>query len=226
VPRLTDIHRAFERFRDGRGVRLSSKELSMRVIIVDTLFLTTLLLTVSPTAPSVAQQAVMPLPARQAPLVPLKNPPGDIPDNQAFVEYRSPLGFVLKTPEGWPRRELPDGVVFADKYGTVAVEVTASAAPPTIASAKQGQAVALEALPTAVAVSKVTSVTLPSGPVTMIAYASNSAPNAVTGKAIRLENEQYLLWQGGKLATLTLSAPFGADNVDQWQLMVRSFQWN
>jgi len=193
----------------------------MRPIVV-----VTLLLTAGMAASSAAQQsAPPPLPARQAPLAPLKNPPGDIPDDQAFVEYRSPLGFALKTPEGWSRREQAAGAGFADKYGGIAVEVAAADAPPTVATAKQVQAAALEALPTAVVVSKVAAVTLPGGPAVVIAYASNSAPNAVTGKAIRLENEQYLFWQGGRLATLTLSAPFGADNADQWQLMAKSFRW-
>ena len=46
----------------------------------------------------------------EKPVVPEKNPPGDIPDNQVFIEYRSPLGFKIKVPEGWARRESSDGV--------------------------------------------------------------------------------------------------------------------
>ena len=34
-----------------------------------------------------------------------------------------------------------------------------------------------------------------------------------------------LFWKDGKLATLRLYAPYGADNVDQWRLMSRSFRW-
>ena len=34
-----------------------------------------------------------------APLATEKNPPGDIPDNQAFVDYTSPLGFSIKCPK-------------------------------------------------------------------------------------------------------------------------------
>jgi len=63
-----------------------------------------LLLAAGVAASPVAQQtSPTPLPSRQAPLPPLKNPPGDIPDDPAFVEYRSPRGFALKTPEGWSR---------------------------------------------------------------------------------------------------------------------------
>ena len=172
------------------------------------------------------QPSAAPMAARQAPLPPLAKPPGDIPDSQAFVAYRSPLGFSVKAPEGWSRREQQNGVSFTDKYGSLTVELTDAPMAPTTASAKQVQAARLEALPEAVTVSKIAAAAVPGGPAVTIAYASNSAPNPVTGKAIRLENEQYLFWQAGKLATLTLSAPFGADNADQWQLMARSFQWN
>ncbi len=186
------------------------------------------LLTVAMTTASLAQQAT-PAPlatARQSPLPPLVNPPGDIPDSQAFVAYRSPLGFSVQAPEGWSRREGPGGVSFTNKYGSLTVELTAAAVAPTVASARQVQAAALAALPMAVTVGKVAPATLPGGAAVTIAFASNSAPNPVTGKAIRLENLQYLFWNNGRLATLTLSAPFGADNVDQWQLMARSFGWN
>ncbi len=58
------------------------------------------------------------------------------------------------------------------------------------------------------------------------AYSSVSAANPVTGKTTRLENEQYQFWNAGRLATLTLSAPAGADNADQWHLISHSFRWN
>ncbi len=192
----------------------------MRRIIV-----TAILATLATSAASQAQQAAPPV-AKPAPLPPLPNPPGDIPDNQALVDYRSPIGFAIKTPEGWARRERPDGVTFADKYGAVAVAVTTAPVAPTVASATGTEAAALEALPVAVVVAKVAPATLPGGAAVVIGYASNSEPNAVTGKAIRLENERYLFWRAGRLATVTLSAPFGADNVDQWQLIAGSFRWN
>ena len=187
--------------------------------------LATLLTVAAPLSATAQPTSPAALAGRQAPLPPLANPPGDIPDSQAFVAYRSPLGFSVKAPEGWSRREQPNGVSFTDKYGSLSVELTDTSAPPTQATARQVQAAALEALPEAVTVSKITAASLPGGSAVTISYASNSAPNAVTGKAIRLENEQYLFWSAGKLATVTLSAPFGADNTDQWQLMVKSFLW-
>ncbi|WP_329331359.1 hypothetical protein OG866_01105 [Streptomyces sp. NBC_00663] len=51
------------------------------------------------------------------------NPPGDIPDNQAFVAYRptggSFTGFTVKVPEGWARTGQGSTTVFTDKLNTV-----------------------------------------------------------------------------------------------------------
>jgi len=166
-----------------------------------------------------------PLSTKPLPLPPLAHPPGDIPDTQVFVGHRSPLGFFLKVPEGWSRRQTATGVDFSNAYNSISVEITHVASAPTLASAKAQQVPALQALPIAVRITKVMAVELPAGKAILIAFSSNSAPNAVTGKAIRLENDQYLLWKSGRLATLTLSAPYGADNADQWNLIARSFQW-
>lgn len=169
--------------------------------------------------------AAAPLPSRQAPLPAMPNPPGDIPDSQAFVTYQSPLGFALKAPEGWARRTDATGVTFSDRYGGVAVQLAPAPATPTPASVRTTRVAELSASPDAVEVSKVEALTLPAGPAVRIDYALNSAPNPVTGKAIRQEAAEILFWNAGRLATLTLTAPFGADNVDQWKLMQESFRW-
>jgi len=62
-------------------------------------------------------------------------------------------------------------------------------------------------------------------PAVLMVYTSNSDPDPVTGKQVRLENNAYLFFKNGKLATLRLWAPLGADNVDQWKLISRSFRW-
>ena len=69
------------------------------------------------------------------------------------------------------------------------------------------------------------SVTLPGGNAILVDYTSNSEPDAVTGKQVRLENNAFIFYNNGKLATLTLWAPVGADNVDQWKRMSESFRW-
>ena len=163
--------------------------------------------------------------AQDKAVAPEVNPPGDIPDNQAFVVYASPLGFSIKAPEGWARKESADGVSFADKYGSVDVTISSSAAAPTLASVKAGEAADLEKNGRAVKIGAIKEATLPSGPAVRISFASNSEPNAVTGKKIRLESDRYLIAHAGKLATLTFSAPAGADNADQWKLMSDSFAW-
>ena len=50
---------------------------------------------------------------------------------------------------------------------------------------------------------------LPAGNAVRISYGSNSEPNPVTNKAIRLENDRYYFWKDGKLVSLDLSAPCG-----------------
>ena len=158
--------------------------------------------------------------AAEAPAKAEKNPPGDIPDDQVFIAYASPLGFALKVPEGWARTERADGVVFADKYGKIEVTVAAGD-PPT----PQSAADAVKASLRAVDVKKAETADRPAGKAVYVAFDSNSEPNAVTNKQIRLENDRYLFAKGGKVASVTFSAPKGADNVDQWLLMSRSFQW-
>ncbi|SEB99478.1 hypothetical protein SAMN05444161_0293 [Rhizobiales bacterium GAS191] len=163
--------------------------------------------------------------AEESAMAPEKNPPGDIPDNQVFITYQSPLGFSLKVPEGWARKETPSGVSFADKYGEIDVTVAPSSAAPSAASARLREAAELEKNGRAVKISAIKGVKLTSGPAVQIVYTSNSDPNPVTNKQIRLENELYLIEHMGKLATLTFSAPAGADNADQWTLMAGSFRW-
>ncbi|WP_211454336.1 hypothetical protein [Collimonas antrihumi] len=172
-------------------------------------------------APIVGTPAI----ATERPAAPEKNPPGDIPDTQAFVTYMSPLGFSLKVPEGWARTDRRDGASFSDKYNAVNVTVASAASAPTAASAADHEAALLVKAGRAVKVVAIRNVMLHAGPALRIVYTSNSEPNAVTNKQLRLESNRYLIYRGGKLATLDLSAPLGADNADQWELMSNSFQW-
>jgi hypothetical protein len=161
----------------------------------------------------------------QRPAAVEKNPPGDIPDNQVFVLYRSPLGFAIKVPEGWARRETAGSVTFADKYNVVEIRVSPRPQAPTLDVLRTGEVRALQEAGRAVSVSALKPVGLPSGRAFVVSYRSNSERNPVTSKEIRLDNERYFFWKDGRLATLTLSAPSGADNADQWHLMATSFGW-
>ncbi|MHB1231059.1 MAG: hypothetical protein ACYCZQ_00540 [Burkholderiales bacterium] len=164
--------------------------------------------------------------AAERPLAPEKNPPGDIPDSQAFITYTSPSGFSLQVPEGWARTDRGDGASFADKYNAIDVAVGSAASAPTLASVTNHEAPDLVKAGRAVKIEAIKNVALRSGPAILIVYSSNSEPNAVTNKQLRLENNRYLIYRGGKLAAINLSAPLGADNVDQWKLISNSFRWH
>jgi hypothetical protein len=151
-----------------------------------------------------------------------KNPPGDIPDDQVFVSYASSAGgFSLKVPEGWARSEKGSDVDFVDKFDGVAVSVAAAAAAPTVKDVVAG----LEKPGKAVRVVSSKEIRLPAGQALLVKYESDSESNAVTNKRLRLENEAYVFYKNGKTATLTLWAPKGAGNADQWKLMSESFRW-
>ncbi len=180
-----------------------------------------LTLGLSSLAPMVAASAI----ASETAVAPEKNPPGDIPDNQTFVQYKSPLGFRIHVPEGWSRVERADGALFSDKYNIIDLAVSTGGQPPNVASTKTREADELQKQGRAVEIKSVKHVTLKSGPAVLISYLSNSDPNPVTNKQIRLEHDRYLIFKNGTLVSIDMSAPLGADNVDQWRLMSNSFQW-
>ena len=158
-------------------------------------------------------------------IAPEKNPPGDIPDSQVFNVY-SADSYALKVPEGWARIVTGPNVSFASKLDGVSVTLTPVATAPTLDWVKAQYVPDLIKAGRAVEVKGVNAETLPGGPVIHIDYTSNSEPNAVTTKQIRLENARYLFFKSGSMAAVDLYAPAGADNVDQWQLMSRSFAWH
>src|SRR5690349_231827 len=55
-------------------------------------------------------------PQTEQAVAPEQNPPGDIPDTQAFITYSSPQGhYNVEVPEGWARTEAGVDVRFVDK---------------------------------------------------------------------------------------------------------------
>ena len=162
----------------------------------------------------------------EAAVKPEVNPPGDIPDSQVFIRFDSPAGFSLKVPEGWARTDAPDQTVFNDKYNRIALGIADLAQPLDLAFGKASLAPEIEKSGRAVKILKVLSVKLKAGEAIRVIYESNSEPNAVTNKQVRQENERFYYARNGKLVTLDLSAPTGADNVDQWKLISSSFRWN
>ncbi|VBB08288.1 Hypothetical protein LUCI_3559 [Lucifera butyrica] len=174
----------------------------------------------APAAPVKAQNAEKPLP-------PETHPFGDIPDSQTFVKYNSADGrYSIKVPEGWSRTVKGGSAVFVDKFDGVNIDITAAAVPPTVKSVQSGAAADLERHGRAVTIDKVLAVKLPGGSSVEVDFSSNSASDPVTGRQVRLENKRYYFFRNGKEVALTLWAPQGADNVDQWKTIAESFGWN
>src|SRR5947207_10570087 len=72
------------------------------------------------------------------------NPPGDIPDNQAFVRFAPPgAPFSVKVPEGWSRTGGGSSVTFAANLNSVTVEYRRAAGAVTVAGARRSDVAAL-----------------------------------------------------------------------------------
>ena len=150
----------------------------------------------------------------------------DIPDTQVFVTSSSATGhYQLEVPEGWAQTTNGADTSFVSNLNALQVTLTSASAQPTASTVRNDQMVTLQKTGRAVRDVKVQDVQLPSGPAVLLTYTSNSDPNSVTNKQVRLENNRYLFYHNGTLATLTLSAPVGADNVDQWARVAKSFKW-
>jgi hypothetical protein len=146
------------------------------------------------------------------------SPPGDIPDTQVFLTYVPSAGqYSILFPEGWSRSEQRAGVMFVQAFNGERVRLRRAGASATAATATapfQG-------------VHNVKSVplSLPSGKALLVAFTSNSLPDAVTGKSVRLTNNSYVLSSRDRTAVVDLWAPLGSDNVDQWRRISASFRW-
>ena len=162
----------------------------------------------------------------ESPVAPEVSPPGDIPDSQAFIIFKSPDGFSLKVPEGWARKNSNNETVFNDKYTHSSLSVTDTQTPIGLPEAKSKLVPELESSGRAVKITRISELRLKAGTVVKIAFDSNSEPNEVTNKQVREENERFYFVKNNKLVLLQLSAPKGADNVDQWKLISSSFRWN
>ena len=142
---------------------------------------------------------------------------GDIPDNQVFLVFRNAAGYSMKYPEGWAQQGSGDQVTFRDKNNIVRIVLAAGAAP-TLASVSADLGAAhVQSPPHAITVAGKRAF--------KVVYSSESAPNAVTGKRVKLVVDRYYLWHGGRRAVVDLGTPEGVDNVDAYRLMIESFRW-
>ena len=154
------------------------------------------------------------------------NPAGDIPDNQAFVDF-NPLdgGYAVKIPEGWARTDSATGTVFTDKFNTITIQAAPAASAPTVASVQAVEVPQIQATVQGFQPGSVTTAGRAAGTAVLITYQADSPPSPVTGKVAALAVERYEFWKSGTGVTVTLSAPVGSDNVDPWRTVTDSFRW-
>jgi hypothetical protein len=154
-------------------------------------------------------------------------PAGDIPDTQAFVAYTPRSGaYTVKVPEGWARAETASGVTFTDKLNTIAVTTGPVPSAPTSASVRANEVPELRRRGRSFLLRSVTTVTRPAGQAVLAVFEQDGPADPVTARRVRQDVERYELWHDGTLATLTLSSPKGADNVDPWKVVTDSFRWS
>lgn len=146
---------------------------------------------------------------------------GDIPDNQVFLVFRnSAAGYSMKYPEGWAQQGSGSRVTFRDKNNIVRI-VVARRARPTASSVRadlQALGVRIETAPESTSVG--------GRPAIKVVYSTESAPNPVTGKRVKLIVDRYCFWKAGRVAVVDLGTPEGVDNVDAYRLMSESFRWS
>jgi hypothetical protein len=155
-----------------------------------------------------------------------QSPPGDIPDNQAFVRYHAPgAPFTVKIPEGWSRSAANGAVTFTDKLNAIRIESVPAQTAPTVSRATRDEVPRLSQQVKGFQSAKVSRVDRKAGPAVLITYLANANANAVTGKAGTDAVERYVFFHRGNEAILTLSGPRGADNVDPWRIVTDSLAW-
>jgi hypothetical protein len=149
---------------------------------------------------------------------------GDIPDNQVFLTFRNTAaGYSIEYPEGWAQRGSAGGVTFADKNNLVRVAVEkGSAATLAVAAAEMSR---LKQQTPSLRFDAPTPLTVNGRQMVKVVYSTESAPNPVTDKRVRLVVDRYYVSGPGKHAVVDLGTPDGVDNVDAYRLMIESFAW-
>jgi hypothetical protein len=132
-------------------------------------------------------------------------------------------GFSMKYPEGWTQSGHAHSITFRDKNNVVHVLI-ASGASPTTASLT-AQLNALKKSNPTLTFQPPRTLKMGSNSVVKAVYTTESAPDPVTGKRVKLIVDRYELARGHHVATVDLGTPVGVDNVDAYRMMIASFQW-
>ena len=161
------------------------------------------------------------------PNAPEKSPPGDIPDNQAYIAYSPPgAGYSVKVPEGWSRITAHGATTFTDKLNSITMQTRPAASPMTVRDASRIGVRELAQSVRGFHAGRVSTVHRSAGRAIRIRYTAKGRPNPVTGRAVTDAVEQYVFFHAGKDLVLTLSGPRGADNVDPWRIVTDSVSWS
>jgi hypothetical protein len=154
------------------------------------------------------------------------NPPGDIPDSQAYVTFTVPGGDVLvKVPEGWASSRSGIASAFTDKLNRIEMATSTAGVAPTVSSVTATDLGKLQSSVPKFADGKVTGDHRAGQPVILIRYSGDSPQDPVTGKVVRDAFEHYVYYHNGQRLDLTLSGPTNADNVDPWRTVSDSVRW-
>jgi hypothetical protein len=181
----------------------------------------------APSTPATTRASTPPSSAapRQSAVAAESNPPGDIPDNLAFVPYTNATGhYSFQHPEGWVESERGTTVLFTDKLNGVQAQLGRAAAPPAVETARRDDVPLLQRTQAAFELRSVQAASVPAGRGVLIVYRRNSAPDPVTGRQYRDEVERYEIAGKGREVVLELFGPVGADNVDAYRTMIQSLR--
>src|SRR3954466_1866690 len=111
------------------------------------------------------------------PNAPEKSPPGDIPDNQAYVPYAPPrAGYSVKVPEGWSRSTASGATTFTDKLNSITMQTRPATAPMTVQDARRREIPKLTQSARGFHAGRVTTVRRRAGSALRITYTAESRP--------------------------------------------------
>ena len=135
-------------------------------------------------------------------------------------------GYSMKYPEGWTiQGSGSDKLTISDKNNLVRVVIARGPAPSPASVAAALTAVKKSSPTLTFTAPQKFALPASSGAVKTV-YTTESAPNAVTGKRVKLIVDRYVLpGPGGRVATVDLGTPRGVDNVDAYRMMIHSFTW-
>ena len=153
------------------------------------------------------------------------NPPGDIPDNQVFLDF-AVHGVHVRVPEGWAKKSAHGTTTFTDHYNSVSLGTISARHAPSVTSAKRQEVPSLSASVSKFHLQRVIATTRAGQRVVEIDYLLDSAQDPVTGKVVRDAAQRFEFFRAGREAVLTLTGPQNADNVDPWRLVSNSLRWH